>query len=187
MKYFSPKYGGWVCFLFGVLASVHPFSMPLAIDSALVGIGFFGIGYILKSFPGILEMTPKKVVSLGLVCFVLIFINPEVNMRTNAYNHVLLFWTNGIIATVLLWNCAKLIVNKASHIPDCVIEVGRESIIYPSINHVIIRFSNMGIAKMALRFNPIFYKSVLFFSIMLFCFQLNRVLKKGKLKFLVGR
>lgn len=161
------------------MGSLHVVSLPFSADSAMVGIGFFLIGYLLRKYG---ERILKLKIGYSAIGFVLnavlIFINGYVNVRMNQYANIILFWINAVAGTVVFWNIARWIENKAA-LPIFQ-EIGRQSLLYVCLNQfVIVLLSYVSISEgMA----AIVWKVMEVWIVITVCFWLNRLLEKTPFK-----
>ncbi len=87
-----------------------PVRLPWALDAAFIGSGLFLIGYFLKKYKEhpivyrMLHMSFWQFIISSVICFVLIWLNRDINMRTGQYTYIVLFWINAVLASVLLYN-----------------------------------------------------------------------------------
>lgn len=186
---FSSKIGIVLCLCIGLFGTFHLCTMPLAIDSALVGVGFFAIGIIVRKHEQyILSIRGIKLWLLMMTSFLLIFANGYVNMRTNQYSLIGLFWINATAATITLWNICKIVVDCKYnyHISSVFFNIGSESIIYPLTNHVIIRYMNLIVGSGLHGVFMIIWKMFLFIFVMVVCYYLNKIIRKSSLSWVVG-
>lgn len=122
---------------FSVIGSHALIKLPFAIDSALVGIGFFYIGYLVRNKA--MRLIKLKV-SWSIIVFVILSylanVNGYVNMRTNTYACIGMFWVTSVGLILSLFNifrevCQKINVNWVKYI-------GKNSLVYVCMNQMII-------------------------------------------------
>ena len=102
-KYFNAIVADVILLLLAIFGSLHLISLPLSIDSALVGCGFFLIGKMIREYgKNLLNMKILLSVCLMLLASALIIMNGYVNVRTNEYGIIPLFWFNAVLFTVAL-------------------------------------------------------------------------------------
>lgn len=131
--------------LCGMVATSKGIYLPMALDSALVGVAFMGTGSLMRDFAT--GNLGKKVFHMRWYIFIilfvlinyLIFFNGEVNFRSGKYGIYTITYINAVIGTILLWNCARTIGEKcdgrAIHIvSDALASIGKDSIIYVCLN-----------------------------------------------------
>lgn len=128
--------------------------LPWAIDTAMVGVGFYYSGYLLKKYSGIkyvgklMDLNIPETI-IGFVVFsVLIFLNGTVNMRTGDYAVIPLSWVNGIGFSIILLNICKLTEQAEENsrfltiICNVLKYVGANSIVYLCFNQLCILILN---------------------------------------------
>lgn len=170
--------------LIGMIGSLSILKLPFALDSALVGIGFFGFGYVFRQHcKPLFELNFLKSSSLIILSSVLALLNGTINMRANKYGFVILFWIVAIGMIIGLWNIFRCIGKKIKLKP-C-IEIGSESILYVCLNQFIIywlaqiRFENIIIESL--------WKLIIVGIVLIICFWANRGIKKTFLKVIIGK
>ncbi len=132
-----------------------PVRLPWALDAAFVGIGLFLIGFYLKKYKEhpivnrTLHMSFGQFVISGVICFVLIWLNRDINMRTGQYTYIVLFWINAVLASVLLYNVSGWIAEwghkqKGIKIAADGLELlGKHSINYVCISQIVMKLFGM--------------------------------------------
>ena len=127
-----------------------PVRLPLALDAAMIGLGLFYIGYILKQNMNhkliykLFHLPVWQGLILGAVVFLLIMVNEDINMRTGQYTYIVLFWINAVLASVLLYNVAaylQMIFGKLkalAWVTEILKGIGEHSIVYVCLNQIII-------------------------------------------------
>lgn len=136
--------------LCGMAAASGRIHLPMAIDSALVGVAFFATGSLLREIGDdrlkkhIFEMKWYVFLPLLIVVNCLIFYNGEVNFRSGIYKNFLVTYINVMIATILLWNISRVIMKKFTKGLFCIfkesmISIGENSIIYVCLNEWMIK------------------------------------------------
>lgn len=104
------------------LGSFHFVSLPFSLDSALVGCGFFLIGHLIRQYvTKLLRIKNALAICLLMIASVLIMLNGYVNVRTNEYAVVPLFWINAVLATISLCNICRWIFNLRLCQPVCLV------------------------------------------------------------------
>ena len=186
LKYL-PKYVSYPLFvLLAVLGSLNLVSLPLSLDSALVGLGFFFIGYLLKQYAEKAYHLPLWF-SLPLLAVgsALVFLNGTVNMRKNEYAIIPLFWLSAVcIIPALLSLCHQ--VDKKVNLKICK-EIGAQSIIYVCTNEFIIKAFQVVLPSSLPQ--PVMIVLNLFITAATIAigFWMNRLILKTPLKFLLGK
>lgn len=146
-RYISKDVIKWIIVIiisvFGNLAGIIlPFTLPYAAGAAMVGVGFFHVGYSLRKnennrlVGSILNMKWYMWGISACVVTVLIFVNGYVNMRSEEYGIIPLFWINAILATLVGMNLARYVyqVCKKNMVARWLMGIGRDSIIYVCLN-----------------------------------------------------
>lgn len=166
-----------LCFkqIFGII-------LPYALGSAMSGLLIFFIGYKLKD--RIVNINFLLLLVFTILNGLLIFTNGYVNMRTETYSNVLLFYLNSVLSSIILINYSLLIDNilKSNFISKFLQSVGRNSIVYVCLNQLVILLINKYF-NYSIPFENYF---VLFLSVLLLS-VFSYVITKTKLKFLIGK
>lgn len=189
IKVFNKKTYILVVLFIAILSSVIKLpSLPLAMTSAFVGCGFFMIGVLLKKYG-------KRFLELGWLQFaigmiivtILVYLNGSINMRTNMYNIVPLFWVNAILMIVVLWNGIRIMLKKFPRLKlEVLQEIGRESIIYVCTNQMLL-YVLRNLTGNLYNFLPGIVVNVGYtICIIVIGFWLNRLLRKSPLKIILG-
>lgn len=174
--------------------------LPFALNAALVGLGLYYAGYYIKK-TGLMSKIENfllKVHSVigGLtacITLILIFLNDLINMRTGAYNYVVLFWINALSSSVLGLFFSKQIYDmnklpKFIHTACKYIEsIGRNSIVYVCLNQLVIYLLKVMIARSGILMPLICNRILVLMFTMLFLEIAITVIEKTKLGFLFGK
>lgn len=103
--------------LFGNLnAYILPFTLPLAIGQACVGVGFMYLGKMMRKYynqPIIVYLLNLKYFHWLLMAIgttILIFLNGYVNMRKQYYSIIPLFWIDAFLAIIVGLNLGNLLI-----------------------------------------------------------------------------
>ena len=195
VKYLKKEMAYIVLAALAIVGSLNLISLPFALDSALVGCGFFLIGYIIRQYGKKLTeiRLPMALVVFG-ISSALIFVNGTVNMRTNEYAIIPLFWISAVMATVALWSICKWIdtevkkegtLSKMRPTVDIMKTIGSDSLIYVCTNQFILFF---------LKRLPILEVNILavlvwhileLIIIILACYVMNKIISKSPLHFFI--
>lgn len=166
--------------------------LPFTITQAFVGVGIFHIGRLLN------ENVDKKIVNtlfnmpLWLLCVsipvsvALIFLNKYINMRTNEYGYVLLFWFNLVHCTLNGINVCKLIDKlDKNNITKPLKTIGRDSIVFLCLNQIIISVLD----KVLVRFIANTYLKGVIILVVSLCamFVCNYIIQHTFLKIFIGK
>ena len=133
--------------LFGNLTKrIFPFTLPYALGPALVGLGLYCIGYLCRKyedqkllhFAFHLPWLPNLI--LAALTTALIFVNGYINMRTETYATIPLFWINALLSVVVGVNFSKQIYPRIQNnwIGRWLMGMGRDSIVYVCLNQIVI-------------------------------------------------
>ena len=118
---------------------------------------------------------------------ILIFLNGYINMRTETYAVIPLFWVNAVLAIIVGANLSKLLYKyiQNSIVEKWLLSVGKESIVYVCLNQVVIII----IRKVTQMLNmPVYLSSVLILVItMAFLWIISKIIVNTKLKLLIGK
>lgn len=133
--------------LFG---SIIPVRLPLAIDAAMVGVGFFHFARTARNsvfFNEMIRLFQMKfwiALLAGAVTTVLIFVNGSVNMRASKYAIYPLSWLIAVLASVIGWNICRYLhtwtANKpiVKQVDMLVVFFGKNSIVSLCLNQLVI-------------------------------------------------
>lgn len=133
-----------------IILSFHEIALPLSLDSALSGIIFYHIGYVLSKNALITKWKSFKKFHLvtWLIIFIinllLIYINKPVNPRICEYSFFPLYYFNAVIGTGV-WYAVALILDKKEsfrlfkQVRIIVRYIGLNSIVFLGINQLIIK------------------------------------------------
>lgn len=160
-----------------------------SLNSALVGIGIYYLGYIMKNkITMICNIKSKIVVILMLIIhFFLIKETGYVNMRTGTYPNTLMFIINPLLSFIVYANIAtQMLKLKIFSIPNkLIITLGRESIVPLCLNQIIILCLNKLCVSL---FSEIWLiHTIVGSTTILMLIALSNVISKTKLKILFGR
>lgn len=172
---------------------IFSLTLPLALGPAFVGTGLYYIGHLCRKgadnkvvhFVFNLPWIPNLL--LGIMTTILIFLNGYINMRTETYAVIPLFWVNAILAVIVGVNLSKLLYKyiQNSIVEKWLVGVGKESIVYVCLNQVVIII----IRKVTQMLNmPVYLSSVLVLVItMTFLWIISKIIVNTKLKLLIGK
>lgn len=193
-KYLNRLIASLLLTLLALLGCFHIISLPFSLDSALVGCGFFMAGCLIRWFCSKL-LKIKLLPSLGLlvVASVLIFLNGYVNVRTNVYAIMPLFWFNSISVTIALWNICRWIDENNSW-PRLMMRylnilkvIGSDSLIYVCMNQfVLLKLNELVILEgniIVMRLWHLVETAI----IIAVCFVINILIKRTPMKIMLGK
>lgn len=186
-----------------VFTSITTIRLPWAIDAAMVGVGFYYAGYLLKKYSNISVVNRLMDLKLfeallGLAIFsVLIIANGVVNMRTGSYSIIPLSFLNGAGFSIVILNICKLAEQKAEKSKMLMIPcnglkyVGENSIVYLCFNQLCILLLNKvrsvvipGSASETIMF--LVHCAMLVCTMVMLAIGV-RILTNKRLKFLIGK
>ena len=165
--------------------------------AALVGLGLFHIGKCAKKYcdSKVIDRSFKLqiplLILLTIATVVLIFVNGYINMRSETYAMIPLFWINALLAIVLGINYSKRFdaaLNDNNILKKWIADIGKNSIVYVCLNQVVV----MGTKWIVNSVIPsevywLVRASIVFVITFGVLFILTLVLTKTKLKILLGR
>lgn len=117
------------------------FELPFCIQPMLVSLLFIEIGYSLRKYKKLLNLSPIKIFLLLCAVSALFFVNKSVDMRSARFNNPILYVINGTFGTIAFWNIMNVIKDKSNRILDLIKKVFE----YLSINAMIFICSNQAI------------------------------------------
>lgn len=174
-------------------STVFPFTLPLALGPSFVGLGLYYIGYQFKihqenkAVSVLMDLSWTFTIILGVITTILIFLNGHVNMRTEEYSIVALFWVNSILSIIVGINISKLIYGYIQNrfLGSWLTGIGKNSIIYVCLNQIVIAL----LRKVILMLVPVKYLSTILLLIasLLALYVISRIFENPKLKLLIGR
>lgn len=180
--------------LLGNLSKViFPFTLPYALGPAFVGVGLYYIGYFCRKnsenkvvhFLFNLSWIPNLL--LGVITIILIFLNGYINMRTETYAVIPLFWVNAVLSIIVGVNLSKLLYKhiQKSVVEKWLVSIGRESIVYVCLNQVVIQIVRKAIQMLNI---PAYWSSILILIItMAVLWVISKIMMNTKLKLLIGK
>lgn len=184
LKYIPLKFNFIIFPMIAIMGSFHLISLPFSADSALVGIGFFFIGYLIKRYgEKLLNLDTCYVLMLFILNIFGIFYNEYVNVRSNQYGNILLFWINAVVAVITFWNICRLIDRRSDTPFLC--EIGSKSLIYVCLNQFLLFC--IGKLHISLGVSPLLWKIICLLIVLDVCFIANRIIERTKLKFILGK
>lgn len=161
-----------------------------SLNSSLVGLGIYYIGYLIKS-KNILEKLYINNIVIIIIMFIfnsfLIISTSYVNMRTGIYPNMIIFLFNVFLSFVVYANIARKMENTLylKWLNDNIVILGNDSIIPLCLNQfLIICFSKL---YSFLNFNYLILQSLISISVILLLILIIKISKKTKLMILFGR
>ena len=86
----------------------------------LVSLLFIEIGYSLRKYKKLLNLSPIKIFLLLCAVSALFFVNKSVDMRSARFNNPILYVINGTFGTIAFWNIMNVIKDKSNRILDLI-------------------------------------------------------------------
>lgn len=184
--------------IFGCLAKRFiPYRLPYAFDTACGSMGLVHLGRVL--YPHISrEKNGKKqlldipwilVFVFSIISLILIGINGMVNLRVAEYSNLALYWINAIFSSYILLVISykmSLMGNPfAKIINNCLINIGKDSIVYVCLNQIVIYYINIFLSR-TIAYGYI-YRCVLMALVMISLDLLRRILVNTQLRVLIGK
>lgn len=122
--------------------NILPFTLPLALGPAFVGLGLYWIGNIIKTneqkLSPVLDMKIVPTVILSFISVGIIIINGYVNMKDGLYAIMSLFWVNAIFAIIILISVSKHIERHLFFSKEFLAFTGRNSFVFMCLNQLYI-------------------------------------------------
>lgn len=181
-----------------IVGNILPVQLPLSLDTAMVGLGLFGVGYFLRHYNNkasinfLFNMNIFWLLIFFVFNTILIFINGYVNIRLCSYSIIPLFWINSIVAFLCYFNLfykIEVINNKLiKTINNWLKDIGRNSIIFVCLNQIVLLILNK-IATICSLININFFLLHLIILIAaLSCLKIASVIiNRTKLRVLIGK
>lgn len=131
--------------LCGMIATKGGIHLPMALDSALVGVAFYATGFLIREIGDgkikeyVFHMKWYFLIFLMIAVTYLTFYNGEVNFRSGVYGNFAITYVNVVASTILLWNLSGIIAEKFNKgifylFKEILSSIGRNSIIYVCLN-----------------------------------------------------
>ena len=175
------------------LDSIFDITLPFGINASLVGVGLMEIGLLLSKNKTnrLLNLNIFYSLLLSIITIFLIFINKTINMRTNNYDYILLFWIISFLSFIVLINISKTIDLKIPiKIKNELLYIGQNSITYLIFNQLFIVlfydfFQSIFVFQTAV--TKLIVKVLIFILTMLVIRIISVLLNNTKLKILLGK
>ena len=177
-------------------ATYLPFRLPWALDAAMVGVGLYGVGKLIKdNYDKLLHMKSIHCIT-GILLFSLLgLLDLKVNLRTGEYGIWPLFWVDAVGLTVSLWGLARYVyewLNKKktlSWFTQYVLSIGRDSIVYLCLNQFVILTSNLIINSLGFSVYSVdFINKILILILSLAqLYVIQKILLETRLKVIFGK
>ena len=177
------------------------FSVRLAwgIDSALVGVGFMGIGWFLKKkyhtkfIQKCFDLNIFVWVLLCVVNIYMIFANDMVNMRNGFYPRYGWVYVNATLAVLLIWNFCIQITQKIvgqRKIVQTICSIGQNSLVFVCLNQLVIKVIKSRVENVfneAVTWQYYLSHIIALFIVCFICYIFMLVLENSKLKICLGK
>lgn len=132
-----------------VVLSINNISLPFSMDSALSGIVFYHIGFLLSKtdLMNRAKWLRNPHVAIWLIVFllniVMIYVNRTVNPRTCEYSFVPLYYINAVVGTWCWYIIVKFVNTRGRafliKITNIIEYIGLNSIVFLGINQLVIK------------------------------------------------
>lgn len=131
-----------------LLYSKFGINLPFSLNQGLVGVGFIYTGFIINNYKhkraiNFIFKIPwwGLLIVIFFLC-ILVYINPNINMRTNSYTYILLFYINSIAASIVVLSISYRIISFITkhRLGKILFSVGENSIYYLCFNQIAILF-----------------------------------------------
>lgn len=181
-----------------VVGNVLPVQLPLCLDTAMVGLGLFGVGYFLRRYNNkasinfLFNMNIFWLLIFFVFNTILIFINGYVNIRLCSYSIIPLFWINSIVAFLCYTNLFYKIEatdNKfVKVLNNWLKDVGKNSITFVCLNQIVLLILNKIVSICSLNNINYLLLHLIILIAALFCLKIaSVVINKTKLRILIGK
>ncbi|MBQ7696088.1 MAG: acyltransferase family protein [Lentisphaeria bacterium] len=173
--------------------------LPWSLLSAMVGMGFMGIGCFLRQNAErggfarrLFQLRWYEIAILALISGVLIFVNGPVNMRRSLYSIVPLFWFDAVVMSLVIVDLSMKIENLPLNgvLDRCrnwLTGVGRDSITYLCLNSLVLHFAGGAYQKIFGRSLSLCRAAVIFAVAMAVIYWIDKVMMNTNARVLLGR
>ena len=166
--------------------------LPLGLDVAMVGLGFFYIGVLLRVnlsnryINNLVNLSWWQIILMITLISVSILMTSPVNLRTGRYGIIPIFWINSMLSIVILINISLKLDKCNLHIINNTLkEIGSNGIIYVCLNQLIITVINEVIKGRII--NHILYYPIIIVSVFVCLQTISKIIINTKLKVFVGK
>lgn len=161
--------------------------LPYGIDVAMVGLGFYYIGHIVRNMKVRAMVAGRiplalEIAIIPLVIY-LIISSPSVNMRTGNYALIPLFWINSLLSVLVILNIS-MCIDKILDI-SYLKKIGRNGIIYVCFNQLAITVVETILTKLGL--SAIVYYVAAIVLVFVILDLISRVIYGTKLRTIIGK
>ncbi len=171
-----------------------PFTLPWALSASMVGVGLYYSGALIGKLDigeKLLNLSWIQSILLGGINTWLIFFNGYINLRTQIYAIIPLFWINAILFFVVGMNLSRLIYSiiKRSLVARWLVSIGCNSVVYVAFNQIVIKnvyqCMNKYIDKVELQ--HILYRLIILIITLIILGGISYLISHTKLKVIIGR
>ena len=169
-----------------ITSSVLHIELPYGCNAALVGVGFYHMGFCLKKNSLMERFRLNIVIVLFFLFTLLIFFNGYVNLRIGVYGNPLLFFLSAIAMCVILWVINyKMVSYYPQIIKRMLLIMGEDSLVFMCFNEVII----YGLLAIFKHIIPIILvrSIVVLLLVLLFLFGIRYIVKILNCNWLFGK
>lgn len=185
-KFFSVYKRRIIIIIFSVLGCIIPkyFRLPFAMDTSLMGLGLFEIGYTLKKENLTIDNKyfPFFIIFIGsIICF----INGYVNVRNGEYANIILYYICAVLMTIGLFYICKFWV-KSKFIKKELRFIGMNSIVYVCLNQLVLFVPNK-IVLIFKNFYILFGLKIVIFIFSMIVLHFSVIFIKKNCKWILGK
>lgn len=167
--------------------------IPFAVLPGMICLPFFLVGHLLRSYGRLKyimdRLHPLVVVFVYFLSIVPIFLNSSVNIRTVKTGNVLLFYSNAVCLTLLLWVMSRKLDQSLGYkeqISTFISSIGKNSIVYLCMNQMIITGCEILAVLFHISIETTMYKGLCFIVVMTILGIISHVFTKTPLLILIG-
>lgn len=178
--------------IIGYALPIMHIRLPLGADVALVGLGFYYIGFLIKTneenkyIKHIINLNWIKILLFMTFVSLSIFNSTPVNLRTGRYGMLLIFWGNAILSIIVILNiCKKLDKYGIQPINTIIEEIGKNGIVYVCINQLVITVLQELLQERLS--NEILYYFIIILSVFICLYKISKIIVGTKLRVLIGK
>lgn len=184
-----------ICVLTALFGNIVPVTLPFAIGSACVGVGFMEMGHQARTLSIKKRLSSRIKPGIGIIISIvllsvsvcIVFINDEVNMREGHYGLIPLFWFSSVVICSSIMYLSYLWMKLAvfKRFTDVMCSIGRESIVYLCLNEPVIALTIR--LRDVLPLPSIVSQLLVFVSTMIILFVASKIIFKTKMRALFGK
>lgn len=135
---------------------LNPVRLPWGLDIAMIALSFYGIGFYASKYRSKLytlnRLQKKQKLGLFLILLMLSIclcqMNGRVDMSSNYYGHIVLFYTSGIVGTLIIYLISISIRSK----------VVERSLVFLGVNSLIIMCTHEPVKRICIKVLSIIFK-----------------------------